>query len=259
METDSFFSHLLKRLPKTLFALIGQPTAQTADYRFDSVEIKKKSYRLDGLFVPIKPNLPLYFVEVQFQRNVRFYSNLFAKTFSYLDANDPNQDWVAVAIFAKRALEPKEQGPYRALLASPQVLRIYLDELTVPATAAAALKILKLVTASKNDVPELVAELAKLARRETDCEKSKAIVELVEELLVLKFTKISREEIHKMFKLSDIRKSRVWQEAREEGRTQEKQEFVLHWISEGKTHKEIAELLRITVAEVLRLAKNGVP
>jgi predicted transposase/invertase (TIGR01784 family) len=257
METDSFFSHLLKRLPETLFALIGQPTSQAADYRFDSLEIKKKSYRLDGLFLPTKANLPLYFVEVQFQRNVRFYSNLFAKIFSYLDANDPKQNWVAVAIFTKRALEPEDQGPYRALLASEQVRRIYLDEMTVPASAAAALKILQLVTAAKNDVPELVAELAKLARRETDCEKSKAIVELVEELLVLKFTKISREEVHKMFKLSDIRKSRVWQEAQEEATIAAKREIVLRCVAKGKSLKEIAEFNDMPLAEVRRLAKPG--
>jgi len=92
METDSFFWQLFKQLPETLFALLGLPVEGAAAYRFDSVEIKK-SYRLDGLFVPEKAHLPVYFVEVQFQRALRFYANLFAKVFSYLEANDPNQDW----------------------------------------------------------------------------------------------------------------------------------------------------------------------
>ena len=81
METDSFFWQLLKQLPETLFALLGLPTAEAAHYRFDSVEIKK-SYRLDGLFVPTGSDLPVYFVEVQFRRARRFYANLFAKVFS---------------------------------------------------------------------------------------------------------------------------------------------------------------------------------
>jgi hypothetical protein len=81
METDSFFYQLLKQLPETLFALLGEPLTRVADYRFDALEVKK-SYRLDGLFVPARADLPVYFVEVQFQRARRFYANLFAKVFS---------------------------------------------------------------------------------------------------------------------------------------------------------------------------------
>jgi predicted transposase YdaD len=81
METDSFFFQLLKQLPETLFALLGEPLTRVADYRFDALEVKK-SYRLDGLFVPARVDLPVYFVEVQFRRVRRFYANLFAKVFS---------------------------------------------------------------------------------------------------------------------------------------------------------------------------------
>jgi predicted transposase YdaD len=64
METDSFFYQLLKQLPETLFALLGEPLTRVADYRFDGLEVKK-SYRLDGLFLPARADLPVYFVEVQ--------------------------------------------------------------------------------------------------------------------------------------------------------------------------------------------------
>ena len=158
MEIDSFFWQLLKQLPETLFALLGLPTTRAAAYRFDSVEIKK-SYRLDGLLVPTKANLPVYFIEVQFRREQRFYANLFAKVFSYLEANDPNQDWLAVALFANRAAEPKPQQPYQDLLASSRVRRIYLDELTAAGAAEPGLKILQLVTTPKNEAPALVAQL----------------------------------------------------------------------------------------------------
>jgi predicted transposase YdaD len=80
METDSFFYQLLKQLPETLFALVGQPLSRVAEYRFDALEVKK-SYRLDGVLVPNKASLPVYFVEVQFRRARRFYANLFAKVF----------------------------------------------------------------------------------------------------------------------------------------------------------------------------------
>src|SRR5258708_2517027 len=98
METDSFFCQLLKQLPETLFELLGMPAEQAQAYRFDSVEVKK-SFRIDGLFVPKERRLPLFFVEVQFQRSAKFYANLFGKVFWYLEENDPGQEWIAVAIF----------------------------------------------------------------------------------------------------------------------------------------------------------------
>src|SRR5947209_8748641 len=106
METDSFFCQLLQQLPETLFDLLGLPLTQAAQYRFDSVELKK-SLRIDGLLAPRTANLPVYFVEVQFRRQAGFYANLFGKVFWYLEAHDPAQDWLAVALFASRAAEPK--------------------------------------------------------------------------------------------------------------------------------------------------------
>jgi predicted transposase YdaD len=163
MQTDALFYQLLKRLPDTIFALVGQPLSSAADYRFDALEIKK-SYRLDGLLVPNRSNLPVYFVEVQFRRMRRFYANLFAKVFSYLEANDPDQDWMAVALFSSRGTEPKRRGPYEDLLASSRVRRIYLDELSIAGDAPPGLTILKLATAGRNEAVGLASHLLQRAR-----------------------------------------------------------------------------------------------
>jgi predicted transposase YdaD len=104
METDSFFWKLLKQLPQTLFELLDLPPQRARRYRFDSVEVKK-SFRIDGLYVPSQAGLPLYFVEVQFRKSAAFYANLFAKVFSYLEENDPAQEWQAVAVFPARNIE----------------------------------------------------------------------------------------------------------------------------------------------------------
>src|SRR5258708_5159883 len=106
METDSFFCQLLKCLPETLFELIGQPAELARAYHFDSVEIKK-SFRIDGLYLPKQRELPVYFVEVQFHSLATFYANLFAKVFLFMEANPSARDWAAVAIFESRSLEPK--------------------------------------------------------------------------------------------------------------------------------------------------------
>jgi predicted transposase YdaD len=60
-----------------------------------------------------------------------------------------------------------------------------------------------------------------------------------------------------MFQLEDLRKTRVWQEARDEGRKEGREELVHKWLAKGKPIKEIAELLDTSVHEVRRLSKNG--
>lgn len=260
MESDSFFWQLLKQLPDTLFALLGLPTELASRYRFDAVEIKK-SYRLDGLFVPSDPNLPVYIVEVQFRRDLRFYANLFAKVFSYLEANNPSQDWVAVALFANRRVEPKPQPGYQALLATPHVKRIYLDKLEIPDSGSPGLKLLQLVTAPPAESRRLVSQLVHASRHELDCERGQVVVELVEELLMRRFTELNREEVRRMFQLHDLRESKVWQEAHDEGKDEGielmKKRLVDRWLANGKTIKEIADLLEIPPAQVRRLAQRA--
>lgn len=274
METDSFFWQLLKKLPETLFALLGLPIELAASYRFDAVEIKK-SYRLDGIFVPAKRNMPLYFVEAQFRRDHRFYPNLFAKVFSYLEANDSNQDWIAVALFPEQRMEPKRQAGCDVLRTSRHVQRIYLDQLNVSDQPTPGLKILQLVAAPMDETRERVSQLLDESRQQLDCERGQVIVELVEELLMRRFTELNRQEVRQMFQLHDLRESKVWQEAHneglvegvekgvekgmekgmEKGQEMKAQEFVRRMQSKGMTLKAIAELLELPLADVRRLAR----
>ena len=272
METDSFFYRLLKQLPETLFELVGLPVRRARAYRFDSVELKK-SLRIDAK----RPGLPLYFVEVQFQQVSTFYANLFSKVFAYLEENDPAQEWMAVAIFANRRVEPAERGPYDALLESARVKRIYLDGHKMPADPPPGLAILQMVTAPLAQVKDLAA---KIVTRPTGSESDAKVIELLEELLIRRFSQLSREEVRAMFHLEDLRKTRVWQEAHEEGTAKgiergiergieqgieqgiekgkvlARQEMVHNCLAQGLSAKEIAELLKIPVQEVRRLARR---
>jgi predicted transposase/invertase (TIGR01784 family) len=279
METDSFFCRLFKQLPQTLFELLGLPAAQARAYRFEAVEVKK-ALRIDGLFLPRKANLPLYFVEVQFQPLPSFYANLFAKVFCYLEENDPAQEWLAVAVFRSRAVEPKLLGPYDDLLRSPRVRRIYLDEYPMPADPPVGLGLVQLVTAPVEQARELVRRLVSRARHDiADSVRAARVIELVEELLLRRFAQLTREEIRTMFELTDLRKTRVWQEAVAEGEAKGKaegeakgkaegeakgkaegmllaqQEWVGKMLAKGMSAQEIAALLEISVPQVRRLAR----
>ncbi len=52
----------------------------------------------------------------------------------------------------------------------------------------------------------------------------------MEEILICRYYDLDREEILRMFKLHDIRKTRVWQEAHDEG----KEEGIEEGIEKGK-------------------------
>lgn len=60
-----------------------------------------------------------------------------------------------------------------------------------------------------------------------------------------------------MFRFEDLRNTRVWQEAREEGENFLKVKLIHQWLAEGKSAKEIAQLLDIPIRKVRELAKNS--
>ena len=261
METDKFFCELLTCLPGTLFELLGLPGDLASDYQFSSLELKK-SLRGDGAYLPRKPELPAYVVEFQFYPLETFYANLFAKVFVLLNDNAWLTDWNAVAIFESHDIEPKKLAMYEDLLASKRVKRVFLDEWRLPAHASPGLMLLGMVTEPEASLPSLVERVKHgAASKIVDATTARKVIELMEELLIRRFATMNREEIRKMFRLTDIRKTAVWQEAHEEGREEGREDnqvdLVRNWLARGKTIKQIAELLDITPTQARQLAKKA--
>jgi predicted transposase/invertase (TIGR01784 family) len=264
METDSFFCQLFKYRPETLFELLGEPAVRAKSYRFDSVELKK-SFRIDGLYLPRSPNLPLCFVEVQFQRIEKFYANLFAKVFCYLEENRPDQEWNAVAIFASRRIEPKCLSPYQNLLASKRVHRVYLDEIEFSDNPSIGMSLLRLLQADKAAVSPLVRALVAKVRSEIpDADRQENVIQLMESVVMRLIPEKSYQEVRDMV-LHDIRKSKAWQElyqeareeTREETREEMRQEISKRLHGQGRTLKEIAEALDVSMAQVRKWISKG--
>jgi predicted transposase/invertase (TIGR01784 family) len=115
-----------------LFELVNEPSLQAQNYRFDSVEVKETSFRIDGVFLPSEDTTPktIIFAEVQFQPDTLLYHRFFTESMMYLRRNPfLYDDWFGVVIFPSRTLEPSNSRLHRAFLNSDQVQRIYLDEL----------------------------------------------------------------------------------------------------------------------------------
>ncbi|WP_218081244.1 Rpn family recombination-promoting nuclease/putative transposase [Anthocerotibacter panamensis] len=132
MKTDGLFYNIFLKLPTAFFETLGLPP-ETADfYTFDSVEIKALSFRIDGVFLPQMAEVPIYFVEVQFQKDVGFYARFFSEIFMYLDKAPLPNDWRGVVIYPRRSLDPAtepQNDRYREILESARVQRFYLNEM----------------------------------------------------------------------------------------------------------------------------------
>ncbi|MDD1444133.1 Rpn family recombination-promoting nuclease/putative transposase [Dolichospermum sp. ST_sed3] len=248
MRTDTIFYQLFLTFHSLLFELIGQPLEKAEHYKFTSVEVKEKAFRFDGIFMPDTLDQPIYFVEVQFQDKPDFYWEFIAEINIYLNQYQPVQDWQAVAIFAKRSLEVKKLTAYQEeLINNGRIVQIYLDEIS---SASIGMDLVQLIVSKKSQSPELVSGLMQRTRTEiVDATIKRDIVELLETVLLSKFSKLTRQEIETMFSLSDIKQTRVYQDAKQEGiqegRQEGRQEGIQEGIQEGRQEGRQNEAKRL--------------
>jgi predicted transposase/invertase (TIGR01784 family) len=220
VKTDTIFYQLFQNFPQIFFELIGQPEVDPRTYKFAAPEVKQRAFRLDGLFQPVlnNPHQPIYFLEVQFQKKLKFYPRLFAEIFTYFDQYDQDTEWYAVVIYPRRSIETPANRQYRELMAH-RLRQIYLDEIVEIAEQSIGIGIVKLVVESKRKAGEVARHLIERAKQElTDAEIQKQVIELIETVILSKFANLSRQEIEAMLKLPELKKTKVYQEALEEGR-----------------------------------------
>jgi predicted transposase/invertase (TIGR01784 family) len=243
MKTDSIFYRIFQTVPGFFFELLGEPADRAQGYVFRSVEVKQIAFRLDGVFLP-QPNASdqrVWFVEVQYQKDPYFYHRFFAEIFLFLEQYPQTADWKAVVLFAKRSVEPEQTHLFRTLLDSVQVQRIYLEDLQDTPTESLGVGLLQLIGARPGvagaQAQALVAKVRSQSQPDADLER---IIELIETVMVYKFPMLSREEIEQMFSLSELKQTRVYQEALEEGRQEGRQEGE----QEGRRKEALSMVLR---------------
>src|SRR5882724_8113305 len=222
MITDPIFYRLFETSPETFFLLLGMSADRAADtaarYEYKALEFKETSHRTDGVFLPRESGLPLYFLEVQFYFLPSVFADLLAKVYTYLKQHDPGQAFYGVVLFANRNLEPKELTPYQPLLDAGLIRRFYLEEMPELANAPLGLSILYLIRQTESQAPVTARTLVARAKTEIGDEELRAdLIQLIETVIMYKLPRLSRKEIHAMLQIHDIRESRAYQEAREDG------------------------------------------
>ncbi|MDF2388094.1 Rpn family recombination-promoting nuclease/putative transposase [Nostoc ellipsosporum NOK] len=163
VKTDTIFYRLFQSFPSIFFELIHQPPETANTYQFSSVEVKQLAFRIDGVFLPRNnaPSPPIYFVEVQFQVDKKFYSRFFTEIFLYLDKTELGNNWQGVVVFPSRSIDTADTERYIELLTSQRVSRIYLDELDSQEEQSIGIETVKLVIEPESTVGTKAKELIK--------------------------------------------------------------------------------------------------
>jgi predicted transposase/invertase (TIGR01784 family) len=273
MTTDPLFYRLFATSPETFFQLLGMPAQQAvataARYDYRALEFKKTSRRVDGVFLPKKANLPLYFLEVQFYRLPSVFANLLVKAYTYLANHDPGQAFFGVVLFADRSLLPDEWAPYQCLLDCGQIQTFFLDEMPEVANVPLGLAILHLMRQTELQAPVRARALVVRAKKEIgDKDLQERLIQLIETIIMSKPPRLSREEIHAVLQLHDIHESRPYQESVAEGLKKGLEQGLKQGLEKGreegiktaiaitklaaekKSVKQIASALKVKVALV---------
>jgi predicted transposase/invertase (TIGR01784 family) len=249
LKTDSVFYRIFQASPGILFELLGQSPELAQGYSFESVEIKQVAFRLDGVLLPAldAQDQTVWFIETQMQDDPEFYHRFFAEIHLYLKLHPRTYDWQAIVIFPSRNIEPKNRRLYRANLSSDQVHRVYLEDFSGTSTESVGIGLMQLIVADTIDAiakaKELLTKTQPLSK--TDA-KFAAILEMIETIVVYKFPSLSREEIENMLGLSELRQTKVYQEALEEGEQIGEQ----RGRTEGRTEEARSLILRLLARRV---------
>ena len=115
------------------------------------------------------------------------------------------------------------------LVNSGRIKRIYLDEI---ASGSIGMGLIELIVSKENQSQELVKNLMTRTKTEVSNDSERqGIIELLESVLMSKFSQLSRQEIEAMFLVSDIKQTRVYQEAKQEGEQEGEKNLLLRQLS----------------------------
>jgi predicted transposase/invertase (TIGR01784 family) len=111
--------------------------------------------------------------------------------------------------------------------------------------------VLQLIVESEPNTLAQGKELIQQVRQQfQESLKRRDILELIETILIYKLPKMNRKEIEAMFSLSDLRETKVYQEALEEGREEGIEqgiEQVLNGRQEGELSAKLNSIPRLSV------------
>jgi predicted transposase/invertase (TIGR01784 family) len=217
MKRDTIFYRIFQQSPTLLLNLLPTPPPNTEGYRFESIEVKETSFRIDGVLIPPDDRGTVVFSEIQMQLNLKLYERMFSEIGIYTYRNTEQfNDWRAIALYPTRSSEQPTTKVPPELFRSGRILPIYLDEIGDIEQLPLGIGILVL-TILEGD--EAIAQAKQMADRAKQGANGDGIMEMIATILVYKFTTLSRDEVNAMlnYTIDELRQTRFYQEVKAEG------------------------------------------
>jgi predicted transposase/invertase (TIGR01784 family) len=234
MRRDSIFYKLFQQSPNLLFALLPNSPKNANRYRFDSVAVKEAKFEIDGVFLPPKSKNPgpVYFVEVQFQKDEMLYERALSESSLYFYRNRKKfSNWQIIVIYPSRKMEQTEIIPFESMLNSGKIYRVYLNELGDISKLPLWVALMVLTTLDETQAPQEARNLITRSRQQAPEKESGAIIELITTIIVYKFEQMSQKEVETMLGITTIQQTRVYQEAKEEGREEQTVNIIIRQLT----------------------------
>jgi len=158
-----------------------------------------------------------------------------------------------VVLYPTQSIDTADIKHYSEFFTSQRVRRVYLNELGEAAEQSVGIGTVKLVILPEARAVEQARSLIERVRQEIADELLKReYLELIETIIFYKLPNMSREEIQAMFELSDLKQTRVYQEAKLEG----KLEAIPRLLTLGLSVEQVAEALGLEVEQVRQVAQQ---
>nr|WP_292703812.1 MULTISPECIES: Rpn family recombination-promoting nuclease/putative transposase [unclassified Nostoc] len=163
-----------------------------------------------------------------------------------------------MVLYPNRNVDTGNIKHYREFFTSGRVRRIYLDELGETASLPIGIATAKLVIAADDMAIVQARELIDRTKSEINSPlKQQQLLQFIETILAYKFPAMSREE---MFGLSELKQTRFYQEAFQEGIEQGelkgKLKAVPGMLAAGLTVEQVAKALDLSVQEVRQVVQS---
>lgn len=139
------------------------------------------------------------------------------------------------------------------LLEGDRVHRVYLDQLGDIAQLPLGVALMVLTTVDEDAAPAAARMLLSRTEQETSTPAiSRGIIDLIGTIMVYKFTNLSRQEIDAMLGIT-LQETRVYQEAKEEGKDEERDKIALNLLRKNIPLEMIAEATGLTLEQLQKL------
>jgi predicted transposase YdaD len=146
-------------------------------------------------------------------------------------------------------MEQSDFYPYRALLNSNQVHRVYLDELGDIRALPLGIALMVLTTVKETQAPEEARYLlSRVPQEVSQSGGDRAIIEMLTTIIAYKFTQLSRVEVELMLGIT-LQETRFYQEAKAEGQQSEACVLIVRLLTR-RLQQELSSEMRSRLANL---------